>query len=104
MANEGVAETIDSMDPDVFYKLQYMTGGVGPDACIDAVGMEAHGPHLDYVYDKVKTMTFMATDRSSALRQAMHACRKGGTVSVPGGYGGMIEKFPFGARWNQGVE
>jgi threonine dehydrogenase-like Zn-dependent dehydrogenase len=103
MANEGGAETLDSMDPDVFYKLRYMTGGVGPDACIDAVGMEAHGPHLDYVYDKVKTMTFMATDRASALRQAIHSCRKGGTVSVPGVYGGLIDKFPFGAAMNKGV-
>jgi threonine dehydrogenase-like Zn-dependent dehydrogenase len=99
MANEGGAETLDSMDPDVFYKLRSMTGGVGPDACIDAVGMEAHGPHLDYVYDKVKTMTFMATDRASALRQAIHSC----TVSVPGVYGGLIDKFPFGAAMNKGL-
>ena len=103
MANEGGAETIDSMDPDVFYKLRYMTGGVGPDACIDAVGMEAHGPHLDYLYDKVKTMTFMGTDRVSALRQAIHSCRKGGTVSVPGVYGGFLDKFPFGAAMNKGL-
>jgi threonine dehydrogenase-like Zn-dependent dehydrogenase len=87
----------------VFYKLRYMTGGVGPDACIDAVGLEAHGPHLDYVYDKVKTITFMATDRASALRQAIHSCRKGGTVSVPGVYGGLIDKFPFGAAMNKGL-
>src|SRR5678816_45294 len=59
MANQGGAETIDSMDPDVFYKLRYMTGGIGPDACIDAVGMEAHGPHLDYVYDKLKTLSLI---------------------------------------------
>ena len=103
MANKGGAETLDSMDPDVFHKLRYMTGGVGADACIDAVGMEAHGPHLDYVYDKVKTMTFMATDRASALREAIRACRKGGTVSVPGVYGGMIDKFPFGAAMNKGL-
>jgi threonine dehydrogenase-like Zn-dependent dehydrogenase len=77
MANQGGAETLDSMDPDVFYKLRNMTGGLGPDACIDAVGMEAHGPHIDYVYDKIKTMTMMATDRVSALRQAIHSCRKG---------------------------
>ena len=103
MANEGGAETLDSMDPDVFYKLRYMTGGIGPDACIDAVGMEAHGPHLDFVYDKVKTMTFMGTDRVSALRQAIHSCRKGGTVSVPGVYGGFLDKFPFGAAMNKGL-
>ena len=95
MANEGGAETLDSMDPDVFHKLRYMTGGIGPDACIDAVGMEAHGPHLDYVYDKVKTMTFMATDRaqraapSDPLRAARaapcqsRACTAGSSTSSP---------------------
>jgi threonine dehydrogenase-like Zn-dependent dehydrogenase len=103
MATEGGAEILDSMDPDVFYKLRAMTGGFGPDACIDAVGMEAHGPHIDYVYDKIKTMTFMATDRASALRQAIHACRKGGTVSVPGVYGGFIDKFPMGAVVNRSL-
>ena len=103
MANQGGAETLDSMDPDVFYKLRYMTGGIGPDACIDAVGMEAHGPHLDYVYDKLKTMTFMGTDRVSAFRQAIHACRKGGTVSVPGVYGGFLDKVPFGAAFAKGL-
>src|SRR4029079_19552741 len=80
-----------------------MTGGIGPDACIDAVGMEAHGPHLDYVYDKIKTMGMLATDRISALRQAIHSCRKGGTVSVPGVYGGFLDKVPFGAAMNKGL-
>jgi len=103
MATEGGAEILDSMDPDVFYKLRATTGGIGPDSCIDAVGMEAHGPHIDYVYDKIKTMTYMATDRASALRQAIHSCRKGGTVSVPGVYGGFIDKFPFGAAMNKGL-
>ena len=103
MAEAGGAETLDSMDPDVFERLRYMTGGHGPDSCIDAVGMEAHGPHLDYYYDKAKTMTMMATDRLSALRQAIHACRKGGTVSVPGVYGGFLDKFPFGAVVSKGL-
>jgi threonine dehydrogenase-like Zn-dependent dehydrogenase len=103
MAEEAGAETLDSMDTDLFYKLREMTGGFGPDACIDAVGLEAHGPHLDYYYDKVKTMAFMATDRASALRQAIHACRKGGTVSVPGVYGGFLDKIPFGAAMNKGL-
>ena len=97
LAERAGAETLDSEDPDVFYKLREMTGGLGPDACIDAVGLEAHGPHLDYYYDKAKTMAFMATDRASALRQAIFACRKGGTVSVPGVYGGFVDKVPFGA-------
>jgi threonine dehydrogenase-like Zn-dependent dehydrogenase len=103
MAAAGGAETLDSMDPDVFYKLRNMTGGIGPDACIDAVGLEAHGPHIDFVYDKVKTMTFLATDRISALRQAIHSCRKGGTVSVPGVYGGFLDKLPYGAAMNKGL-
>jgi threonine dehydrogenase-like Zn-dependent dehydrogenase len=87
----------------VFYKLREMTGGFGPDACIDAVGLEAHGPHLDYYYDKAKTAAFMATDRISALRQAIHACRKGGTVSAPGVYGGLVDKFPMGAVVQKGL-
>jgi threonine dehydrogenase-like Zn-dependent dehydrogenase len=103
MAEEAGAETLDSMDPDVFYKLREMTGGLGPDSCIDAVGLEAHGPHIDYYYDKAKTMAFMATDRASALRQAIHCCRKGGTVSVPGVYGGFLDKVPFGAVMNKGL-
>jgi len=103
MANKGGAETLDSRDPDVFYKLRSMTGGLGPDSCIDAVGMEAHGPHLDYFYDKVKTMALLGTDRISALRQAIHACRKGGIVSVPRVYGGFPDMVPFGAAMNKGL-
>jgi threonine dehydrogenase-like Zn-dependent dehydrogenase len=103
MAAQSGAEILDSMDPDVFYKLRDMTGGIGPDSCIDAVGLEAHGPHVDYYYDKAKTMAMMATDRASALRQAIHSCRKGGTVSVPGVYGGFVDKVPFGAAMNKGL-
>lgn len=103
MAVEAGAETLDSMKDDVFHKLTTMTGGMGPDACIDAVGMEAHGPHLDYWYDKAKTMAMMATDRASSLRQAIHCCRKGGTVSIPGVYGGFIDKVPMGAAFNKGL-
>ena len=103
MAEEAGAETLDSMHDDIFYKLKDMTGGLGPDACIDAVGMEAHGAHLDYWYDKAKTMAFMATDRASTLRQAINCCRKGGTVSIPGVYGGFIDKVPMGAAFNKGL-
>jgi threonine dehydrogenase-like Zn-dependent dehydrogenase len=103
MAEAAGADTLDSMDPDVFERLRDMTGGMGPDACIDAVGLEAHGPHLDYYYDKLKTTAMLATDRASALRQAIHACRKGGTVSVPGVYGGFLDKFPFGAVVQKGL-
>ncbi len=100
---QGKAETIDYEENDVFETLREMTGGHGPDACIDAVGLEAHGTGLDYYYDKAKTATFMATDRISALRQAIHACRKGGTVSIPGVYGGFLDKMPFGAAFHKGL-
>jgi threonine dehydrogenase-like Zn-dependent dehydrogenase len=103
MAADAGAETLDSMQDDVFDRLTDMTGGIGPDACIDAVGMEAHGPSIDYYYDKVKTMALLATDRASALRQVIHCCRKGGTVSVPGVYGGFIDKIPMGAAFNKGL-
>jgi threonine dehydrogenase-like Zn-dependent dehydrogenase len=103
MAADAGAETLDSLRDDVFERLTDITGGIGPDACIDAVGLEAHGAHVDYFYDKVKTMTMMATDRASALRQAVHCCRKGGVVSIPGVYGGFIDKVPIGAAFNKGL-
>jgi threonine dehydrogenase-like Zn-dependent dehydrogenase len=103
MAIAAGAEALDSMDRDLFYRLRDMTGGIGPDACIDAVGLEAHGPHIDYWYDKAKTMAMMATDRASTLRQAIHCCRKGGIVSIPGVYGGFIDKVPMGAAFSKGL-
>ena len=103
MAAGAGADTLDSMNDDIFEQLKDMTGGLGPDACIDAVGMEAHGAHLDYWYDKAKTMAFMATDRASTLRQAINCCRKGGVVSIPGVYGGFIDKVPMGAAFNKGL-
>jgi threonine dehydrogenase-like Zn-dependent dehydrogenase len=103
MAADVGAETLDSMDRHLFHRLKDLTGGLGPDACIDAVGMEAHGPHLDYWYDKAKTMTMLATDRASSLRQAINCCRKGGIVSIPGVYGGFIDKVPMGAAFNKGL-
>jgi threonine dehydrogenase-like Zn-dependent dehydrogenase len=80
-----------------------MTGGRGPDACIDAVGMEAHGTDAMALYDTVKQAVRLETDRPFALRQAIVACRKGGTVSVPGVYGGFIDKMPMGAIVNKGL-
>ena len=80
-----------------------MTGGQGPDACIDAVGLEAHGTTLDAWYDRAKTSMYLATDRPHALRQAITACRKGGTVSIPGVYGGWLDKFPLGAAFAKGL-
>jgi threonine dehydrogenase-like Zn-dependent dehydrogenase len=102
-ADQGKADTLNYEHVEVFAALQALTGGLGPDACIDAVGMEAHGTNVDYYYDKAKTAAFMATDRSSALRQAIFACRKGGTVSIPGVYGGILDKVPLGAAFNKGL-
>ena len=104
MAEEqGHAETINFDDEDVFDKLKEMTGGLGPDACVDAVGLEAHGTSFDALLDRTKAAMFLATDRPHVLRQAIHACRKGGTVSVPGVYGGFLDKIPFGAAMNKGL-
>ena len=105
MAQEhGKAEVLDFSDEYVFDKLKEMTGGRGPDSCIDAVGMEAHSAgSIDAMYDAAKAAMFLATDRPHALRQAIHACRKGGTVSVPGVYGGFLDKIPFGAVVNKAL-
>ena len=104
MAEEhGKATPVNFADEYVFDKLKEMTGGRGPDRCIDAVGMEAHGTSPDAILDRVKAATFLATDRPHALRQAINACRKGGTVSVPGVYGGVVDKLPFGAVVNKGL-
>ena len=102
-AEQGKAETLNYEQVDIFEALKDVTGGRGPDSCIDAVGLEAHGTNLDYFYDKAKTATFLATDRISALRQAIHACRKGGTVSIPGVYGGLLDKMPLGAAFHKGL-
>jgi threonine dehydrogenase-like Zn-dependent dehydrogenase len=103
MAEEGGAITIDMRDEYIYDKLLDLTGGRGPDSCIDAVGMEAHGFTLDAFYDKVKTSLFMATDRAHALRQAINCCRKGGTVSIPGVYAGFLDKIPMGPAMNKGL-
>jgi threonine dehydrogenase-like Zn-dependent dehydrogenase len=99
----GKAEVIDLTNTDVYEALKDMTGGRGPDACIDAVGLEAHGATIDDWYDRVKTSLMLATDRLSALRQAIHCCRKAGTVSVPGVYGGFLDKMPMGAAFAKGL-
>jgi threonine dehydrogenase-like Zn-dependent dehydrogenase len=97
------AETINYQETDsVLGALKEMTGGRGPDSCIDAVGMEAHGTGLDYAYDLVAQQLRIETDRGSALRQAILACRKGGTVSVLGVYG-LMDKFPMGVVLNKGL-
>ena len=99
----GKAETIDYTAFDVVEELKQRTGGRGPDACVDAVGLEAHGTTLDAVYDRVKQALRLATDRLHALREGIQACRKGGTVSIPGVYGGLLDKFPLGAAFAKGL-
>jgi threonine dehydrogenase-like Zn-dependent dehydrogenase len=103
LAKAGGAETIDYGSEDVTDELRYMTGGRGPDSCIDAVGMEAHGNGLEYVFDRTEQALFLETDRPGVLRKAIMACRKGGTVSVPGVYGGFIDKVPMGAAFAKGL-
>jgi len=103
MAEQGGAYTIDFQDQDIYDKLLYLTGGRGPDACIDAVGLEAHGTSPGELYDWAKMGLRMASDRPNVLRQCIQACRKGGTVSIPGVYGGLLDKIPFGAAFNKGL-
>ncbi len=106
MARERVgAETIDYTAVDsVLDTLKEMTGGRGPDACIDAVGMEAHHAHGPiHAYDRVKQAARLETERPHALREAIMSCRNGGTVSVIGVYGGFVDKFPMGAVVNRSL-
>ena len=104
MAENGKAETINFLETDVYERLMEMTNGRGPDRCIDAVGCEAHGMgSFDAVVDKVKAALMLTTDRAHALREAIRCCRKGGTVSVPGAYVGLVDKLPFGAAMNKGL-
>jgi threonine dehydrogenase-like Zn-dependent dehydrogenase len=104
MAQEqGHAEVFNYEDADVVEVLKEMTGGRGPDACIDAVGMEAHGTSIGAVNDTVKQKVRLGTDRPHVLRQAIQACGKGGTVSIPGVYGGFLDKVPFGAAFAKGL-
>lgn len=103
MAKEQGAEIINDQEGDVLERLQEMTGGRGPDACIDSVGMEAHGTGIEAAYDTVKQAVRLETDRPMALRQAISACRKGGVISIPGVYGGYIDKFPIGTVFAKGL-
>ncbi len=103
-ASQGRAETINFDDEEVHDRLMEMTGGRGPDRCIDAVGTEAHAlGSIDAVYDKVKQSIKLGTDRPHVLRQALMCCRKGGTISVPGVYLGLLDKIPFGAFVNKAL-
>jgi len=103
MAADGGAEILNYQEVDVYDALMQLTGGRGPDSCIDAVGMEAHGVGVDAIYDRVKAALALTTDRIHVLRQAIQACRKGGILSVPGVYGGLPDKFPLGAMFAKAI-
>jgi threonine dehydrogenase-like Zn-dependent dehydrogenase len=103
LARKFGAETINFEQSKVYEALQDMTGGIGPDASIDCVGLEAHGAFADNVWDQIKVSTFMGTDRAHVIRQAIMATRKGGRVSIPGVYGGFVDKFPMGALMEKGL-
>jgi len=101
---EGGAETINYEEVDsVLATLKDLTGGRGPDRCIDAVGMEAHGNGVEFGYDRIKQAMMLETDRPIVLREVFLACRNGGTVSVAGVYGGFVDKLPFGSVMNRSI-
>jgi threonine dehydrogenase-like Zn-dependent dehydrogenase len=99
----GATDIINYEQLNVQDALLELTGGRGPDKCIDAVGMEAHGHGMTYAYDRAKQAMMLESDRPIALREAILACRNGGTVSVIGVYGGFIDKFPMGAVMNRSL-
>jgi threonine dehydrogenase-like Zn-dependent dehydrogenase len=105
MARGIGAITVDYSEDDVkvLTALRDLTGGIGPDACIDAVGLEAHSADLQGLYDAVKVVLMLETDRPAVLRQAIQAVRKAGTLSIPGVYGGLLDKVPFGAAFGKGI-
>jgi threonine dehydrogenase-like Zn-dependent dehydrogenase len=104
MARLGGATTISFDDESVIDRLQELTDGKGPEKCIDAVGMEAHvGRSIDSVYDRAKQALMLESDRPHVLREMIYVCRPAGTLSIPGVYGGLIDKVPFGALMNKGL-
>lgn len=104
LAAQSGAVVLDFKDEDIYDRIMELTNGRGADACIDAVGSEAHGSgSFDSVIDRVKTATFMGTDRPHVLRQAIHCCRNFGVVSIVGVYGGFLDKIPMGSAINRGL-
>ena len=104
LARAGGAETLDFMQDTIYDRLQEMTSGRGPDACIDAVGTEASNTaSVDSVLDRVKQAAMLGTDRPHVLRQAINNCRNGGIVSIVGVYGGLLDKVPMGSAINRGL-
>jgi len=103
MARDGGAETVNYEETYVYDTLMDMTGGRGPDSCIDAVGLEAHTTGPLYSYDRVKQAMWLESDRPFVLREAIMACRNGGTLSISGVYGGLVDKWPIGAVMNKAL-
>lgn len=103
LAQEAGAEIWDYTKGNTLEFLKETTGGAGPNSCIDAVGLEAHGLSIDNIYDKAKELARLSSDRPHVLREAIMACGKGGTVSCPGVYGGFLDKIPFGAAFAKGL-
>jgi threonine dehydrogenase-like Zn-dependent dehydrogenase len=104
MARAGGALTINYEQESVVERLNDLTGGKGPEKCIDAVGLEAHSPWtVEHVYDRVKQALMMENDRPHVLREMMYVCRPAGTLSVPGVYSGLVDKIPFGAAMQKGL-
>jgi threonine dehydrogenase-like Zn-dependent dehydrogenase len=104
LAQRAGAEIVNYEEVDsVVSTLKQMTGGRGPDSCIEAVGLEAHALGIPGIYDRVKQTLRLETDRPHALREAIQACRKGGTVSIPGVYGWLLDKFPLGSAFAKGL-
>lgn len=104
MARQSGAEAVNYAEVEgILDEIKYLTGGRGPDSCIDAVGLEAHGHTVTAAIDRVKNAIGIGTDRADALRQALQACRKGGTVSIPGVYGGLLDNLNFGAAFGKGL-
>jgi threonine dehydrogenase-like Zn-dependent dehydrogenase len=104
LARKAGAQTLDFHEDDIYDRIQELTQGRGADACIDAVGSEADATaSFDSVVDRIKTATFMGTDRPHVLRQAIHCCRNFGTVSIVGVYGGFLDKIPMGSAVNRGL-
>jgi threonine dehydrogenase-like Zn-dependent dehydrogenase len=104
MAQAGGAIPINFDDESVVERLQELTQGRGPEKCIDAVGLEAHATRsFDSVYDRVKQAVMLESDRAHVLREMMYVCRPAGVLSIPGVYGGLIDKLPFGAMMQKGL-
>ncbi len=104
MAEAGGAIPINFDEESVLARLQELTRGKGPEKCIDAVGLESHVPRsIDSVYDRVKQVMAQESDRAHVLREMIYVCRPGGILSIPGVYGGLIDKVPMGPLMNKGL-